>query len=372
MPMSSPRLLSAKPPTDGDDLQTALHAVYNWEYGSELDELRTLYAKGLDLQWIAARELPWATGIDRDVFARTFSMFGVPFHRTRFWTGLPEDKRWDIARRGSAWMLSNFLHGEQGALMVAAQLVNAVPHMDGKFYAATQTLDEARHVEVFAKYIELLDRVHPIAPSLKTVLDKTLAHESWLFKCIGMQIVVEGLALFTFRDMRDTTEEPLLKRLLTYVARDEARHTAYGIKYLGAVVPTLSDAEQAELEDFAFEASRLLIDSRSGTALAQAFFTVFTEAGVDPGEAFGRAAEDRAAMREAIQRRGGRLGPVSGFVIPSLGRIGLFSDRIASHFRDLFDQNQISAPGKGDERVNPVDVIPALPDDLEAWVLAGA
>lgn len=365
--------LSAKTPPDGDDLATALHAVYNWNYSSEIDELRTLYAKGLDLQWIATKDLPWADGIDRDVFARTFSMFGVPFHKTRFWGSLPEEQRWDVARRGSAWMLSNFLHGEQGALMVAAQLVNAVPHMDGKFYAATQTLDEARHVEVFAKYIGLLDRVHPIAPGLKKVLDSTLAHESWLFKCVGMQIVVEGLALFTFRDMRDTTEEPLLKQLLTYVARDEARHTAYGVKYLGAVVPTLSDTEKAELEDFAFEASRLLIDSRSGTALSQAFFSVFTEAGIDPGEAFGKAAADRDALRDAMRRRGGRLGPVSGFVIPSLGRIGLFSERISSHFRDLFDQNQISAPtGKGDERVNPVDAIPALPDDLEAWVLAGS
>ena len=136
-------------------------------------------------------------------------------------------------------MLSNFLHGEQGALMVAAQLVNAVPHMDGKFYAATQTLDEARHVEVFAAYIRKLDEVYPIAPGLKQLLDNVLAADDWKKKAVGMQVVAEGLALYSFRDMRNQTEEPLLKKLLTYVSRDEARHTGYGVKYLSAVVPTL-------------------------------------------------------------------------------------------------------------------------------------
>src|SRR5206468_9874688 len=99
--------------------------------------------------------------------------------------------------------LSNFLHGEQGALMVAAQLVNAVPHTDAKFYAATQTMDEARHVEVFAKYIKKLDESRPIAPALKHILDATLQTDDWMKKLVGMQIVVEGLALYSFREMRN-------------------------------------------------------------------------------------------------------------------------------------------------------------------------
>ena len=103
-------------------------------------------------------------------------------------------------------------------MMVAAEMVNAVPHMDAKFYAATQTMDEARHVEVFAAYIELLDEVQPIMPSLKKILDATIASESWMHKAVGMQVVVEGLALYTFRDMRNASEEPLLKNLLTLSA----------------------------------------------------------------------------------------------------------------------------------------------------------
>src|SRR5689334_22963068 len=142
--------LSADLPEHGDKVRAALDAVYNWSYDSEVDELRRLYVKGLDLQWIAQNELPWEQGIDQDALARTFSLGGLPIQETQLWEDLPIDTRWQLARRGAAFMLSNFLHGEQGALMVASQLVNAVPHMDGKFYAATQTVDEARHVEVFA------------------------------------------------------------------------------------------------------------------------------------------------------------------------------------------------------------------------------
>jgi len=237
-------------------VKAALEAIYSWNYEPEIDSLRTLYANALERQWVALRDLDWEREIDREAFSRTFSLAGIPIQETEFWKGLGPELRWEVSRRSAAFMLSNFLHGEQGALMVAAQLVNAVPHMDGKFYAATQTLDEARHVEVFAAFIRKLDEVYPIAPGLKQLLDNVLATEDWKKKAVGMQVVAEGLALYSFRDMRNQTEEPLLKRLLTYVSRDEARHTGYGIKYLSMVVPTLEPRERAELEDFAFESAR--------------------------------------------------------------------------------------------------------------------
>src|SRR5207249_6453711 len=127
-------------------------------------------------------------------FATTPLGVAVPVERSSYWKFLSEEARWELTRRTASFRLSNFLHGEQGALMVAAQLVNAVPHTDAKFYAATQTMDEARHVEVFAKYIKKLDEVRPIAPALKTILDATLHTEDWMKKLVGMQIVVEGLA----------------------------------------------------------------------------------------------------------------------------------------------------------------------------------
>jgi hypothetical protein len=366
--MSKPQ--SADLPEHGDRVSAALDAVYNWSYDSEIEELRNLYVKGLNLQWIADQELPWEQDIDREAFAQTFTIGGLPIQETGFWQTLAPEKRWEIARRGAAFSLSNFLHGEQGALMVASQLVNAVPHMDGKFYAATQTVDEARHVEVFARYIGKLDHVYPIAPSLKELLDKTLMSEGWMFKAVGMQIVIEGLALYSFREMRQATREPLLKQLLTYVSRDEARHTAFGIKYLSSVVPTLAPERVAELEDFAFEATRMLLDSRRGATLNSAFLQMLQDAGVDPEELAAGLSRDQEKIAQAVARRGGRLGPVSGFVVPTLRRIGLLSERISGHLREMFDAMRISVPppAVGGTPKNPLDALVELPEDLDAWV----
>jgi hypothetical protein len=188
-----------------------------------------------------------------------------------------------------------------------------------------------------------------------------------------MQIVVEGLALYTFRDMRVTTQEPLLKQLLTYVSQDEARHTAYGIKYLGAVVPTLDDKKRAELEDFAFDAACMLLDSRRGQTLSDAFRTMLEGSGLDPNEVGRALAEDADRMRAAVEKRGGRLGPVSGFVIPTLRKIGLYSERVDARFREMFEANQIRLPADADGlRKNPLDALVSLPEDLEAWVLQEA
>ncbi|MDJ0788596.1 MAG: ferritin-like domain-containing protein [Myxococcota bacterium] len=351
-------------PVQTDGVHAAMEAIYNWNYEPEIDQIRTLYANALDRQWIAMKDLPWDTEIDRDAFSRTFSLGGIPIQQTEFWQSLPKDTRWQVARSTATFMLSNFLHGEQGALMVAAQLVNAVPHMDGKFYASTQTMDEARHVEVFAEYIRKLGDVQPIAPGLKKLLDSVLSAEDWLLKAVGMQVVTEGLALYTFRDMRNTTEEPLLKKLLTYVSRDEARHTGYGIKYLNEVVPTLSEEKKAEIEDFAFESSRLLIDSRAGLALRDTALKLWADAGVDPGEAFQALLKERQKIQQVLEKTGGRTGPIRGFVIPTLDSIGLLSDRIRGHFQEMFDANFQGAvrhiPGAED-----------MPEDLEAWVNEG-
>jgi len=349
-----------------DTVRSAVDAIYNWNYEPEIDQLRTLYVNALDGQWIAMRDLDWSDEIDRGRFSRSFGMGGIPITDTQFWQSLSDETRWEVARRSAAFLLSNFLHGEQGALMTASQLVTAVPHMDGKFYAATQTMDEARHVEVFAAYVRKLDEVYDISVGLKTVLDAILGAESWMMKAVGMNIVLEGLALYSFRDMRNQTEEPLLKQLLTYVSRDEARHTGYGIKYLGAISPTLSDAEKAEIEDFAFEAARQIIDQRTGNSMRESMMKLWKEAGIDPLDVLKSLANERDVIMKTIKKRGGQLGPVHGFVVPTLASIGLYSDRIRGHFRDMWAANL------GEETADRMATsTPALPSDLEEWVNEG-
>ncbi len=342
-----------------EETKTALTAIYNWNYEPEVDSLRTLYANALDRQWIALRDLDWERGVDRDAFSRSFSLGGFPMQKTRFWRNLDSDLQWEISRRSASFMLSNFLHGEQGALMVAGQLVSAVPHMDAKFYAATQTMDEARHVEVFAAYIRQLDEVQPITPALKRLLDCTLETESWLQKLVGMQVVVEGLALYVFRDMRNATEEKLLEQLLTLVSRDEARHTAYGVKYLSQVVGTLADAERDALEDFAFEAARMLVDSRQGPTLRQGMFQIWQDVGLDPKQVVAELAKEHEAME---RERGDPGGPLRGFVIPTLRTVGLLSERIEGHFRGMFAANF------GEERARSLNLRADFPEDLDAWL----
>ncbi len=356
--------LPPSPPAT-DEVEVGLNAIFNWNYEGEVDQLRTLYANALDRQWIAVRDLDWDRGIDKERFSKSFSIGGFPVQKTNWWKNLDPDLRWKISSQSSAFLLSNFLHGEQGALLVASELVNAVPDMDAKFYAATQTVDEARHVEVFAQYIKLLDDVNPIMKPLKRLLDATIGSESWMHKAVGMNVVIEGLALHVFRDMRNATEEPLLKQLLTLVSRDEARHTAYGVKYLSHITGTLDDATLTELEDFAFEAARMLIDSRGGSTMRDSMLAVWAQNGLDPQAVFQELAAEREKMHAELQRTGGTMGPVSGFVIPTLKSIGLFSERIEGHFRQMFAANF------GEERAQQMKFDRGLPDDLEAWIEEG-
>ena len=353
-------------PTQEAGLATAMEVVYQWNYDAEVEELRNLYVKAAEAQWIGGRDIEWERPIDLLKFSTTPLGAGIPMEKTSYWRSLPQDTVVELTRRTAAFRLSQFLHGEQGALMVAAQLVNAVPHTDAKFYAATQTMDEARHVEVFARYIEKLDEIRPIAPSLKGILDQTLETGDWMKKLVGMQIVVEGLALYAFREMRNLTEEPLLKDLLTYVARDESRHHAYGVQYIERCVPCLDDAARTELEDFALECARSLIDRN-----AQGFFTtllqIWAEVGVDPVEMIGALQREAGDITRDLPK-GRRLGPVQGFVIPTLRRCGLLSERVAAHFHGFLREN-FGGAIVGEDVDEFLRWLPALPADTAAWVL---
>ena len=355
-----------KTATQEPDLATAMQVVYQWNYDPEVEELRNLYVKAAEGQWIGAKHLDWSRPIDLVKFSTTPLGTGVPIEKTSYWRSLSEETTTELVRRTAAFRLSQFLHGEQGALMVAAQLVNAVPHTDAKFYAATQTMDEARHVEVFARYIAKLDQIRPIAPSLKGILDQTLQTGDWMKKLVGMQIVVEGLALYAFREMRNLTQEPLLKDILTYVARDESRHHAYGVQYIERCVPCLGATERAELEDFALECARSLID-RNAQGLFTTLLDIWLEVGVDPAALFASLHAEREELMGDLPR-GRRLGPVQGFVIPTLRRCGLLSERVATHYHGFLREN-FGGRVVGETVEEFLQHLPDLPADTARWVM---
>ena len=346
-----------------------MKVVYQWNYGSEVEELRRLYVKAAEAQWVAARDIDWDRPIDLEKFATTPVGGGaVPIERNSYWQSLPEETRLELTRRTAAFRLSNFLHGEQGALMVAAQLVNAVPHTDAKFYAATQTMDEARHVEVFARYLEKLDGLRPIAEPLKRILDATLETGDWLKKLVGMQIVVEGLALYSFREMRVLTEEPLLKDILTYVARDESRHHAYGVQYVERCVPAAVATPSATSSRTSRSRPRR---PWSTTATSRASSWRCSRAGRRPASTSPSCSPRMQRERDELARdlpKVRRLGPVQGFVIPTLRRCGLLSERVATRFHE-FLQGNLGSRIVGEDVHEFLRRVPDLPEDTAAWVL---
>jgi hypothetical protein len=166
----------------------------------------------------------------------------VAFAGTNFFTRLSPEEQKEIEVRVSAWRLSQFLHGEQGALVVCGQLVNSIPELDAKLYASTQVVDEGRHVEVFEKYVKKLHKIYPVDPLLKSILDEILTTNSWELKLVGMQMLVEGLAIAAFNVMRKQTADPTLATLLDYVMQDEGRHVNFGYFALRRAIPEMSRA----------------------------------------------------------------------------------------------------------------------------------
>jgi hypothetical protein len=238
-------------------------AIFTWDYEKgQRPALNKLYEKAKKNQWNGETDLPWDTEVDQEavvmanslanggVFTQEMDMSGTPFAK---WG----DKEWiELGCESQNWTLSQFMHGEQGALICTAKIVETVPWIDAKYYAATQVMDEARHVEVFAKYLDTkLSGHYPINAHLGLLLDDIVRDSRWDMTYLGMQIMVEGLALAAFGFIHQLTTEPLLKQLLRYVMSDEARHVAFGVLSLKEYYEDLSTAELRERQEFAYEAA---------------------------------------------------------------------------------------------------------------------
>jgi len=237
-------------------------AIFTWDYEKGArPALNKLYEKAKGAQWNGETDLPWDTDVDQEKLVTEQAMQMGGWGGGKDWSGTPfakfGDKEWmQLAIEGDSWTLSQFLHGEQGALVCTAKIVETVPWIDAKYYASTQVMDEARHVEVFAKYInEKLDGQYPINAHLRMLLDDIIEDSRWDMTYLGMQIMVEGLALAAFGFMQQMTPDPLLKQLLRYVMSDEARHVAFGVLSLKELYAELDAAEIRDRQEFAYEAA---------------------------------------------------------------------------------------------------------------------
>jgi hypothetical protein len=304
------------------ELETILASFdtnYVWNYGSVKEGLRDLYEKAKREQWNSTTLLAWDTPVDpeSEIIPRTFN----PLQDYGPFKKLDEKGRNRFYHAQISLQLSQFLHGEQGALIVASQLVGGVPWIEAKYYAGSQTMDEARHVEVFSRYLrEKLEWEWPITDSLKELLDATIQDSRWDFKYLGMQILIEGLAMAAFGSLFQMTNEPLLKQLLRYVMRDESRHVAFGVLSLKDYYTDMPPKEIAEREDFIIYASELMRDRLVGDQIARAFGWDATEVRnlvleSEPGRIF----------RSMLFSR----------VVPNLKRLGLLTPRVREAYTRL-------------------------------------
>ena len=251
--------------TDVEDVEHVVKnnadTIFTWDYSLARPALRKLYEKAKTGQWNGSTDLAWDTDVDVDkVITEDNALLGPGIDPTLYTdTDMAKwgDKEWlEFGVESRRWTLSQFLHGEQGALLCTAKITETVPWYDAKLYASTQVVDEARHVEVFARYLEeKMGGEYQINAHLRLLLDDIINDSRWDMTYLGMQVMVEGLALAAFGFLHQLTNEPLLKQMLRYVMSDEARHVAFGVLSLQEVYSQMTDAEIKDRQEFAFEAS---------------------------------------------------------------------------------------------------------------------
>jgi hypothetical protein len=326
------------PEVDHLDIESPITTVFDFDYTHGRDQLLRLYDKGTRRQWIGSDRLDWSLDVDLE------NPVGMPdeinpLFGTEWWDKMNDRERGNLRRNVEAWRFSQFMHGEQGALVCTAKIVQGVPDIDSKFYAATQVIDEARHVEVYSRYLhEKVQLVYPMNRHLEALLQDVISDSRWDMTYLGMQVIIEGLALAAFGVIRNLATEPLARALNAYVMQDEARHVMFGRLALRDYYPELTDAERDEREEFCVDACYLMRDRFLGEE-------VFERVGL-PAEAteYVEHSEAMVQFRNFLFTR----------IVPIIKDIGLWGPRIQGAFTDMgvmqFADADLDAEMANDER----------------------
>jgi hypothetical protein len=309
-------------PTEGPrwEIESPATTTFDWGYDEGRDQLLRLYDKGTRKQWRAKDRLDWSVDVDPEnpmgVGDEYVAIFGSPV-----WEKMTEKERARVRHHMVAWQFSQFMHGEQGALICTAKIVQTVPSVDAKFYAATQVIDEARHVEVYSRYLyDKLELAYPVNGNLQSLLDDAISDRRWDMTYLAMQVLIEGLALAAFGLIRNQAQEPLAKALNAYVMQDEARHVAFGRLALRDYYPQLTEAERDEREEFCVDACYRMRDR----FLAEEVWETL-ELPVHELLEFVRNSEIQVMFRSYLFTR----------IVPTLRDIGLWGPRIQNAFADM-------------------------------------
>ncbi|HEV2301775.1 MAG TPA: diiron oxygenase, partial [Stellaceae bacterium] len=293
---------------------------FTWEYEDERASLLQLYAKGKKQQWDAAERIDWSLDLDPEnpmlLDDRVVHIWG-----SDLWNRMTEKEKREVRHHLQASQISQFMHGEQGALIATAKIVQTVPDLDAKFYAATQVMDEARHVEAYSRLLhEKFEMAYPITHGLKSLLESGLSDSRWDMTYLTMQILIEGLALAAFQRIRDQAQNPLAAAVNAYVMQDEARHVAFGRIALRDYYPQLSAAERAEREEFVVDACWHMRDRFNQ-------LEVWRRLGLPEQECL-RLVEESETMK--VFR-----GRIFSRIVPTVRDIGLWGEEVQKAFAEM-------------------------------------
>ena len=315
-----------------DVLHSDMEICWQFSYEVDNEKLKMLYSKAKRLQWDAEEQIDWSQPIDPSrplIDEDRFGLTQLPFVQ-RMSKSQQEALRAHIA----AYQLSQFMHGEQGALMTAAALTHAVPDYEGKLYAATQTMDEARHVEVYERYIRKLAIVYPMSKGLKDVIDTTLKADRWVKIAIGMNMVVEGLALGAFQNMRKSTSCELLRTIVEGVLRDEARHVAFGNVYVAQAISEMHPDDREDVADFAFHVVSAMRNQRGTTGSWRpdpGFVQVLGAVNIDPMD-FMKGVMEARQEGVRVQAPPDQVHAYRDLMMPALVRVGAVTERARARY----------------------------------------
>jgi P-aminobenzoate N-oxygenase AurF len=226
-----------------EDVRPSWHRRLHFEIPAEVD----LYEKIKAHQWNASSAIDWDRPI-RNFSEESFATVEHIMSREEF-DRLRAEQR--------AFTFTQLFMGEQAALALCAQLLNQVPEIETKLCLAGQIVDEARHVEVFGRYLEKLGVDAPVNPALEELVHRLLDSDHYGEKIVGMQIFLEGIAVGLFQRFQDDSPDPLLRDLIRLVLRDESRHAGFGVIYLQDRFRNVSAAERRRIEEFVGDLWRL-------------------------------------------------------------------------------------------------------------------
>ncbi|WP_439817276.1 ferritin-like domain-containing protein [Zavarzinia sp. CC-PAN008] len=294
-------------------------AAFDWRYDEDRAAMSHLYRMGVDMQWDSVARIDWTQEIDEEN-PQQLPEAMLPIAGMAEYEKMSAREKATVRRHHQAWQLSQFMHGEQGALICAAKIVTQVPDIDSKFYASTQTIDEARHVETYKRLLSKFGVTYPMTKPLWELIDQVLRDSRWDMTYLGMQVVIEGLALAAFAQVRDNAQNPLAQQVNAYVMQDESRHVAFGRLALRDYYPHLSEAERREREEFLVEACYLMRDRFDSAELWQNLGL-----NVEACAAHTYDSGYMAGFRSALFSR----------IVPIVKDIGLWSPRIVAAYDQM-------------------------------------